>query len=471
MSVNNSDKIILLVDDDPDFLWLMRNSLEQAGYRVIESRDGESALGLFKTKMPHLVLLDFLMPGRDGLEIAVEMQEQEASVPIIMITGYGEVTTAVKAMKAGMYDYVTKPVDENDFLFTIEKALEKQALLKEVERLRNILVERAPLEDLMGGSAAVNALVHRIEKVAPTCFTVLIEGESGTGKELVANAIHEMSHVKEGPFVAVDCGAIPESLIESELFGYVKGAFTGAYADKPGQFELANGGTLFLDEAGNLPYTVQQKLLRVIQERAVQRIGGKAPVPIDVRIIAATNQSLITDVEAGRFRSDLYFRLNEFSVETPPLRERKEDIPFLAKRFISEVGEELGKKWGALSEKSLLCLYDYDWPGNVRELRNVIRQAMLLSEENGWILPEHLTFDTHTGSKAEEKGGRPDRLYDGSEPLKEIVKRLKDAFEKRVIEEVMAQSGGNKSEAARRLQIDYTTLLRKIRLLKIIQEG
>ena len=462
-----SERKVLLVDDDPDFLWLARNMLEQTGYRVIEARDGESALGLFEQEIPDVVLLDYRMPGRDGLQIAVEMKDRVPAVPIIMITGYGEVKIAVKAMKAGVYDYVIKPVDKDDLLFSIGRALERQALVEELERLRNVLSDRAPLHELMGKSDPVKTLVNRVEKVAPTSFTVLIEGESGTGKELVANAIHDLSQVKGGPFVCVDCGAIPETLIESELFGYMKGAFTGASGDKPGQFELADGGTLFLDEVGNLSYPVQQKLLRAVQERVVQRLGGNTPVDIDVRIVAATNQPLEKDVEAGRFRSDLYFRLKEFSIQTPPLRDRIEDIPNLAKRFMNEVSVELGKRCEGFSEKALNSLSDYHWPGNVRELRNVIRQAVLLSGENAPIRLEHLTFSPHLMSETKETDSDAIMLYDDKKSLKEIVTRLKEAFEKKVIEEVMAQAEGNKSEAARRLKVDYTTLHRKIKLYHI----
>jgi len=464
-----SERKILLVDDEPDFLWLTRNMLEETGYSVIEALDGKSALRLFEKETPIVVLLDYLLPGRDGLQIAVEMKDRVPSVPIVMITGYGEVKIAVKAMKAGIYDYVTKPVDKDDLLFTIERAVEKQTLVEEVERLRNTLSDRASLHELMGKSDRVKNLVHRVEKVAPTSFTVLIEGESGTGKELVANAIHDLSQVKEGPFVCVDCGAIPETLIESELFGYMKGAFTGAYGDKPGQFEFADGGTLFLDEVGNLPYAVQQKFLRVIQERVVQRLGGKGPVDVNVRIVAATNQSLEKDVEAGRFRSDLYFRLNEFTIRTPPLRARRKDIPYLAKRFINEVGEELGKRCAGFSEEALIPLSAYHWPGNVRELRNVIRQAVLLSEKNVPILPDHLTFSSHMTHETKKAYSAPTILYDGRKSLKEIVAGLRDVYEKKVLEEVLAQADGNKSEAARRLKVDYTTLHRKIKFYQIEQ--
>ena len=309
-------KKILLVDDDHDFRWTTGNVLELAGYMVIQAQDGEAALSFLEKDVPDLILLDFRMPGLDGLQVARVMKEHISAVPIIMLTAYAEIDSAVKAMKIGVYDYITKPVNNNNLLFTIKWALEKQDLEHEVEHLRKILDKRASLYEVMGKSDPVKKLVQQVEKVAPTSFTVLIEGESGTGKEIVARAIHDLSNVKDGPFVAVDCGAIPETLIESELFGYMKGAFTGANSDKSGQFELADGGTLFLDEVGNLSYSVQQKILRVIQEQVVQRLRGKAPVGIAVRIIAATNQFLEMEknVEAGRFRSDLYFRLNEFII-------------------------------------------------------------------------------------------------------------------------------------------------------------
>lgn len=467
--MKSSNRKILIVDDEPDFLWLTRNMLEEAGHTIIEAQDGESALRQFEKEMPDMVLLDYLLPGRDGLQVAVEMKDRVPSVPLVMITGYGEVKIAVNAMKAGIYDYVIKPVDKDDLLFTIERALEKQALVAEIGRLRNALKDPVSLYDLMGKSGPVKTLVNRVKKVAPTPFTVLIEGESGTGKELVANAIHDLSPAAGGPFVCVDCGAIPETLIESELFGFMKGAFTGAHGDKPGQFELADGGTLFLDEVGNISHVVQQKLLRAVQERAVQRLGAKGALGVDVRIVVATNQALEKDVEAGRFRSDLYFRLNEFSIKTPSLRTRSEDIPYLARRFMDEAGKELEKRCGGFSEKALMSLSSYHWPGNVRELRNVIRQAVLLSEENGPIQPEHLTFSSRLIHKTKKIDGLPAFVCDGRKPLKKIVTGLRDVYEKKVLEEVLALADGNKSEAARRLKIDYTTLHRKIKFHHIEQ--
>ncbi len=458
-----TQKKILLVDDDADFLWLTTRMLEKTDYEVLQALDGEQALLRFKNDRPDLVLLDYRMPGRDGLQIAEEIKRLSPKAPIVIITGYAEIRIAVKAMKMGVYDYVTKPVNPDDFMFAIQRALEKQDLEQEVAHLKHMLNDRPPLYERMGQSDAVKTLVRHVKKVAPTTFTVLIEGESGTGKELVAGAIHDLSRVKDGPFVAVDCGAIPETLIESELFGYRKGAFTGAHTDKIGHFELAQGGTLFLDEVGNLPYSVQQTLLRTIQERKIQRLGGGEPTPISSRIVAATNQSLEKDVASGKFRSDLYFRLNEFTIKIPALRERAEDIPYLATKFKTEVEKELNKKCAGLSKAAVAALSAYAWPGNVRELRNAIRQSVLLCEENMAIEPVHLTLSAHPADASTKKALPFSELYEGKEPLKTVIGRIRDDIEQKTIRQTLILTGGNKSETARRLGIDYKTLLRKIK--------
>jgi len=372
-------------------------------------------------------------------------------------------------MRMGAYDYITKPLNQDALLFSVQRALEKQDLEHEVAQLRNVLNERVSLHQKMGSSDPIKKLVRNVEKVAPTSFTVLIEGESGTGKELVARAIHDLSQVKDRPFVAVDCGAIPDTLIESELFGYMKGAFTGAERDKPGYFEMAEGGTLFLDEVGNLSYTVQQTLLRAVQERMVQRLGGES-VAISVRIVAATNQSLAKDVESGKFRSDLFFRLNEFSIKIPSLKERTEDVPYLANKFMDEAGRELGKECAGFSRDTLIALSQYAWPGNVRELRNVIRQAVLMCEENVLIGLGNLPFTSHSGSSTQGAGLQvSDILCSSQGSFKNVMKKLKDPIEKRLIQDVMAEAGGNKSETARRLNVDYKTLLRKLKFHEIAQ--
>jgi len=458
----SSAKKILVVDDDRDFRWTVDNILNAAGYEILQAQDGAEALILLEENIPDLVLLDYRMPGRDGLQVAGDMKQRIPGVPIIIITAYAEVESAVKAMKMGVYDYITKPVDNDDLVFTIKRALERQDLVKEVENLKRVLSERGSLYEMMGKSNKVKKLVSLVEKVAPTTFTVLLEGESGTGKELVARIIHNMSGVREGPFVAVDCGSIPETLIESELFGYMKGAFTGAYTDKQGQFELADGGTLFLDEVGNLPYQSQQKLLRTMQERCIQRLGAKKVRPVQVRIITATNQVMENDVKVGRFRSDLYFRIKEFSIKIPPLRERKEDIFYLSQKFIGEVEKELKKKSTGISKKAQEVLLSYSWPGNVRELRNVIRQAVLLCDDNNPINPEQLRISAHLISDTTDLYLQ-DKLYDGKKPLKEMVKFYTDALEEKFIKEAIAETKGNKSKAAKNLKIDYKTLHRKIK--------
>ena len=458
-------KKLLLVDDEADFVWLTARMLEDAGYHVLEANNGEEALERFEKDSPDLVLMDYRMPGKNGLETSLRMKQLHPEIPIVIITGFAEIKIAVTAMKAGVYDYVTKPLNPDDFLFTIQRALEKKALEQEVRHLKQMLNNRAPIYEQMGPSRAIKNLVQNIEKVAPTAFTVLIEGESGTGKELVAGAIHDLSQVKDGPFVAVDCGAIPETLIESELFGYRKGAFTGAHADKMGHFEMADGGTLFLDEVGNLSYPVQQKLLRTIQERKIQRLGGGEPTSVSTRIVAATNQSLEKDVASGRFRSDLYFRLNEFTIKLTPLRKRVDDIPYLAAKFENEVEKELNKKCGGLSPGALRMLSSYSWPGNVRELRNAIRQCVLLCEENMPITPDHLTFSSQNSTGTPKKP--PMDLYNGREPLKETISRIRSEEEKNAIRETLTLTEGNKSETARRLSINYKTLLRKIKKYQI----
>ncbi len=463
----SSQMNILVVDDDQDFRWTVSNVLKASGYGVLEAEDGRAALKVLKKDIPNLILLDYRMPGETGLQIAPKIQKEVPEVPIIMITAYADVESAVKAMKMGAYDYISKPVDNHDLIFTIKRVLEKQGLTREVEHLRKVLKKKDSLHELMGSSEQIDKLVDLIGKVAPTSYTVLIEGESGTGKELVALAIHGLSEMREGPFVAVDCGAIPETLIESELFGYMKGAFTGAHADKPGQFELAEGGTLFLDEVGNLSYPAQQKLLRAMQERHVQRLGAKKPIPVNVRIVAATNTSLEEDIGKGRFRSDLYYRLNEFSIKVPSLRERKDDIPYLAKKFIDEAIIELKKNCLGFSKEAYKDLITYHWPGNVRELRNIIRQATLLCEENASIKPEHLMFDIDiTQSQSEMDPDSRVRIY-GEDSLKETVKRHADQIEKNMINQALKESEGNKSKAARKLCVDYKTLLRKIKAHQI----
>lgn len=451
---------ILVVDDERDMRWSLKQILEAEKYEVLEAASGEEALEALESGEPDVVLLDKIMPGRlDGMATLKRMREMAPALQIIIVTACGDIKAAVKAVRAGAYDYLTKPFNEDELLITIHRALQNRELLSEVQTLRERLENRESLESIMGHSPAIREIHRAIEKVAGTNFTVLIQGESGTGKEIVARAIHTFSPLRNNPFVAVDCGAIPDTLVESELFGYERGAFTGANRTKEGQFELADNGTIFLDEIGNLPYQVQQKLLRVIQERRVQRLGARKARKINARIIAATNIPLEKKVQSGDFRADLYYRLNEFIVIIPPLRARKEDIIHLAQRFLNETEEELGKKVSGMSEGFIKRLLNHPWKGNVRELKNVMRRAVLLSE--GEIDESHAIFDDPQVEAGLHFGIEPPE--DEVRPLKETVQEVVARVERQVIENALRRTEGNKSQAARDLQVDYKTLLSKIK--------
>jgi len=450
---------ILIVDDEKDMRWLLCGILKEEGYEVEEAETGKKALMRIKHSPPDLVLLDLKIPGGvDGIEVLKKIKETSADTAVLILTGHGDIESAVQTIKLGAYDYLTKPFDNERLRLTITRTLESQKLTREVILLKSELKRDAELESIMGRSPGIRKVLEQIGKVADTNFTVLIEGESGTGKELTANAIRRASGRKDGPFIAVDCGAIPETLIESELFGYERGAFTGADRTKTGQFELANGGTIFLDEISNLPYHVQNKLLRMIQERKIQKLGGKHTVPIDVRIIVASNIPLVKLAGEGKFRPDLFYRVNEFRIELPPLRKRVEDIPFLANQFIEEANGELQKEIKYLRKDALAALIGYSWPGNVRELKNVIRRAVLLAESV--IEPSHLIFESMNPAYS------PDPIEEKiteETSLKDITKRAVYLAEKRVIERVLFDCGGNKSKASKILKIDYKTLLTKMK--------
>ena len=457
---------ILLVDDDADFRWAVRGVLLSAGYRVRESNSGAEALNIVKERKPDLILLDFRMPGMDGLEFLARLEGQLALLPVIIVTAYAEVETAVRAIQLGAYDYITKPAHNSEVLLTVQRALERVALSKEVRTLKELLDGRIELLDLMGRSDSIQALLRYVEKVAPTPLNVLIEGESGSGKELVARAIHNRSECREGPFIAVDCGAIPETLMESELFGFARGAFTGAYAEKPGFFEMANGGTIFLDEVANIPFSAQQKLLRTIEERSLFKLGGKKSSRLDVRIISATNRPMEKELAESRFRPDLFYRLTEFTIRVMPLRERKEDIPYLVQRFIRMAEDELKKKSRGITREALSLLIGYAWPGNVRELKNVVRQAILLSDDGKLITPANLAM---LGSGFSSTGASvyPTRETQAELSLKELRRQRIQDVESALLKEALVRADGNKREAARLLEIDYKTLFRRMKRYKL----
>jgi len=451
---------VLIVDDQSDMLWLLSNVLKEEGLEVYTAKDGLEALEQLRKEAPAAIVMDIKMPRLNGLEALEKIKEIDPQIPVVMITAYGDVQSAVLAMKLGAYDYLTKPFNNEVILFTIKRALERRELMARVEGLMGQVGNGAILREVMGASPQIQMVFQQVQQVARSNFTVVLQGETGTGKEIVARAIHQQSDRRENPFVALDCGAIPDTLIESELFGYEKGAFTGANRRKEGHFELAAGGTIFLDEVANLPLATQSKLLRVLQERLVQPLGSKRVINVKARIIVASNVLLEEEVRRGKFRQDLYHRLNEFSIHIPPLRERKEDIPYLAKRFLDEANMELKKKVLGLSEEAVKLLLSYPWPGNVRELRNVIRRAVLLSTDV--IRPEHLMpLGSETLAIPSEE-----EIYSGIKTrlsLKEIADKATAEVEKRMIQQVLQVTRGNKSQAAKLLRIDYKTLHNKIK--------
>jgi two-component system response regulator AtoC len=432
---------ILVVDDEPAVRDSMSEWLREDGYEVSVAASGPEALELVKKQNSNIMLLDLKMPGMDGIETLKRAKEISPDTEIIMVTAYATVDTAVEAMKQGAYDYLVKPVEPEELDLQIKKIVQHQNLVLENLLLKQKL-ESEFEEEIVGKSEPMQKIYEFIYKAAPTNSTVLITGESGTGKELVARAIHANSDRAYMPLITVSCGALPETLLESELFGFEKGAFTGADYTKKGRFELANGGTLFLDEIGEISPKTQVDLLRVLQHRELHRIGGKDVIKVDVRIIAATNRNLKKAIAEGRFREDLYYRLNVLNIEVPPLRERKEDIPLLAEHFIRRLAIEMNMERKILSPEALKQLRDYHWPGNVRELENVIERAMVIGRGSE-IRPEDLPF-----------------CLPEAQPAK-MPRSLKE-LERIHIAKVLEENDWNITQTAKDLEIDRQTLYNKI---------
>jgi two-component system nitrogen regulation response regulator GlnG len=449
---------ILVVDDEPDVRAVIVACLAASGFETLEAGDGDEAMAAVQADRPAVVLLDVAMPRRGGMEALPELKRIAPDVPVIMCTAYLDVPTAVRAMQLGAYDYLTKPFDPELLLLTVKRALERQELLARIDELKS-QGQGISLAERMGGSRGIESVIQQVAQVARSNFTVLIQGETGTGKELVARAIHNQSPRRDKPFVAVDCGAIPETLVESELFGYEKGAFTGAVRRKDGRFQAAGSGTVFLDEVGNLPLPTQAKLLRALEERQVTPLGATRPVPVDARIIAASNVDLEDASRAGRFRPDLYYRLNEFGISLPPLRSRREDIAHLASRFLDEVSMELRRPVHGITGEAMELLRLHDWPGNVRELKNVIRKAALLATD--LITPEFLPPLGAPG------GGRQPAVVaptvSGELSLREVTEVATADAEQQAIRQALEAAKGNKSQAARLLRTDYSTLHTKMK--------
>ncbi|RKY57879.1 MAG: hypothetical protein DRP94_07780 [Candidatus Latescibacterota bacterium] len=436
---------ILVVDDDPLMLDFLKEALLRQGYKVDTAEDGEEALRKVEEEGYDLVITDVRMPGVDGMTVLESVKRDFADTEVVVITAYGTIRNAVEAMKMGAYDYLTKPFSVEEVEVVVQRALERKRLISENIRLKRELEKVQGLRTLVGQSPAMRKVLEMIEMVAPTKATVLIQGESGTGKELVADAIHRLSPRKNGPFVKVNCAAIPESLVESELFGHEKGAFTHAVKRSRGRFEMADGGTLLLDEIGEITPAVQAKLLRVLQDGTFQRVGGEGTLKVDVRVIATTNRDLWKAVQEGKFREDLYYRLQVVPIYIPPLRERKEDIPLLVQHFLKMYGEREGKEGLTVSEKAMDILMDYDWPGNIRELENAVERAVILAK--GKVLKPENFFVGTTFREREPHGG--------ATTLAEMERRL--------ILRTLREEGGNRTRTAQRLGISVRTLRNKLR--------
>ncbi len=454
---------ILIVDDDKQICTILSALVRKQGFEAVTAYDGQKALKVVRTEAPDLMLVDIMLPDIDGMEVLRQTRDLDPELPVVFITGHADSRGAVKAIKAGAHDYLAKPFDNHEVIRIIHRALAERALKLKVRQLSSQL-NSLPLKEKMGPSDAVARLISELHRVAESNFTVIIIGETGSGKEVVARAIHEASPRSKGPFIPVDCGAIPETLLESELFGHEKGAFTGAEVQKPGKLEMAQGGTLFLDELSNMPLGSQAKLLRVLQEKKVYRVGGTKPLSVNVRLVVASNQDLHELALSGSFRRDLFYRLNEFTITIPPLRERKDDIPYLAKRFLDQANIELNKQIKGFSESALDVLFNYNWPGNVRQLRSIIRRAALLADEV--ITERHLELkrvDVPGMAFTPKVQGMPWKNLS----LREILQQSITAVEREVLSEVLKTTGGNKAKAARLLQIDYKTIHEKVKKLGI----
>lgn len=446
---------VLIVEDKSSMARMLKETLEAEGYRAAVAPDGKAGIRMIADESPDIVLTDLKLPGADGIKVLKASKEQNPLRPVIVMTAYGSVQTAVEAMKEGAFDFITKPFDIDHLLMLIRRAIDNRRLITENILLKEEFSSKVGMPEIVGKSRGIVEVAENVRKVAPTKTTVLILGESGTGKELFARAIHQLSDRKDSPYVAINCAAIPRDLLESELFGHEKGAFTGADSRKTGKFELASTGTVFLDEIGEMDMGLQAKLLRVLQEGEIERVGGTGPIRIDVRVIAASNKDLERAVSEGTFREDLFYRLNVFPLKIPPLRERKEDIAPLVEHFIATGTAEMKTGNKVISQEALEMFLNYDWKGNVRELKNTIERAIILSDGTA-ITPEHITLRPARG------GFQLNEVpMDGT--LGDVAKKALRIAETERIKKALHDAGGNKSKAARALGVSYKTLLTKIK--------
>jgi two-component system response regulator AtoC len=453
-------KRVLIVDDEESFRHMLSVILIKEGYEVEASSNGEEGLQKVAASPFDHILCDIRMPHMDGLEFLKEMKRTAGEPTIIMMSAYGTMDTAIEAMKLGAYDYISKPFKPDEIILTLRKAEEREQLRKENQLLRKEVGKEYSFENIVSKNEQMQKIFDVIRKVSQYKSTVLITGESGTGKELVARALHYNSDRSQNPFIAVNCGAIPENLLESELFGHAKGAFTDAIRTKKGLFEEADGGTLFLDEIGELPGQLQVKLLRVLQEGEIRRIGESKPIQIDVRIVAATVRDLSKEVNEGRFREDLFYRLNVLPIRIPPLRERKEDIPLLIRHFIGKYNKAMNKNVADIDHNALETLINYKWYGNVRELENTVERAIVLSEKNNIEL-ENLPIEVQNFKEEFQAEQWPDEEYS--------IKKTSKILEINLIKKALKKTKGNHTHAAKLLEISHRALLYKIKEYGIVE--
>lgn len=436
---------ILVVDDEPLQRDILKTILEDCGYEIRTASSGEDAVSIARAFNPDIILTDLKLGGMDGVELLGEVRKDEIAPAVIIMTAYGTISSAVEAMKKGAFDYLTKPLDKDMVLLTVKRALERTELLKENQQLHKALFDRFKTEGIIGNSKKMTEAVEIMKKVSSSSATVLILGESGTGKELAAKAIHYNSPRRTKPFTAINCAAIPETLLESELFGYEAGAFTGAASRRTGLFEATAGGTLFLDEVGDLPQITQSKILRVLQEKEVRRLGGRDAIKVNVRIITATNKNIEKEMQKGGFREDLYYRLKVVTIELPPLRERKEDIPTLTDFFIRKYNQEFGKRIKGSENSAMKALAEYHWPGNIRQLESVIEKAVLMCDTNVITLKD---------IKSELKLFQPYGILSIDVPDEGINF---EELEEELLKKAMAKANNVAARAARLLGMSYKT--------------
>jgi two-component system response regulator AtoC len=452
-----AQKTLLVADDDASIRSLLKQLLSDEGFNVLEASTGIEVVEKVKEASPDLVIMDVRMPELDGIEALARLKSTNPKTAVLIMTAFGSSNAAIRAMELGAFDYITKPFELDKISHSVKRVLDYQDLTAEVEVLRDEISSLVQTERIVGNSPAMQEVYKTIGKVAKADATVLITGESGTGKELVAEALHFNSNRRSGPLVKVSCAALPETLLEAELFGHEKGSFTGAMTQRRGRFEMADKGTIFLDEIGEMTVPTQTKLLRVLQERKIERIGSNLPIKVDIRIIVATNKDLQKEVEQSKFRDDLYYRLNVINIHMPPLRDRKEDIPSLVEHFLAKHRYSATAQPAAISEEAIRRLMEYNWPGNVRELENVIERAVVLSRGQ-IITSRELPFGDHDAGEGEDGEGEAETKSDSS-----FFKKSVAQFEKDLIMKALRDANGNRSKAAEMLGIYRRLLYAKIK--------